>query len=203
VAALVVGALGRAHAGGHDNVRLPAFALLCVAAAAPLCRAALAPSAAPLRRLLMCGALLLQFALLWQAPAFHAPSARGERAFRELNAALVRCAGGGRAVALDYALLTGTPFLHTMALSDLRLGDSAELARAGTSALLGALSAADAPAAIAVGERFAELDRALAAGYVPCAELPAPAPPTGYTPGDRTAAGRVQRVYARTAASAR
>ena len=30
LAACVVSALGRAHPGGHDNVRLPAFALLCI-----------------------------------------------------------------------------------------------------------------------------------------------------------------------------
>jgi hypothetical protein len=197
LAALVAGALGRAHEGGHDNVRLPALSLLCIAGAWPLCRAALAPATTTLRRALACGALLLQFALLWQAPSYHAPSPRAAQAFRELHAALVRCARGGRAVALDHALLTSEPFVHTMALSDLRMGQSRRLAQAGTAALLDALAAPDAPAAVAVGERFPALERALSARYRLCAELPAPAPPTGHVPGAPGPRGKLQRVYAR------
>lgn len=196
VAAAITSALGRAHTGGHDNVRLPAFALLCIAGVAPLCRAAL-ETPRPRVRAVSCAALALQFALLFQAPSFHAPPAGSARRFAELRAALLRCADGGRAVALDHALLANAPFMHTMALSDLRMATGSTLARDATGALLAHLRAPSAPAAIAVGESFAALDRVLAQHYRLCAEVPAPVPATGYVPGARGANGRVQRVYAR------
>jgi hypothetical protein len=84
-----------------------------------------------------------------------------------------------------------------MALSDLRMGEGRELGRAGTEALLDALRSPDAPAAIAVGERFPALERVLAERYRLCAELPAPALATGYVPGAPGPAGKLQRVHAR------
>jgi hypothetical protein len=196
-AALVAGALGRAHPGGHDNVRLPAFALLCIAGLAPVCRALLAPAATPRRRIALCAALVAQFALLWQAPSFHAPPDGSAERFAQLRAALIGCGGGGRAVALDHALLTSEPFVHTMALSDLRMGEGRELGRAGTDALLDTLRSPAAPAAIAVGERFPALERVLAERYRLCAELPAPALATGYIPGTPGPAGKLQRIHTR------
>ncbi len=201
-AALLASALGRAHPGGHDNVRLPAFALLCIAGVAPLCRRALEPGAAR-GRLLAFFALWVQLAMLWQAPSAHQPPASSAASFGALRAALQRCAGGGSAVALDYALLAGTPFAHTMALSDLRMGRDRVLARAGTAAMLDALASPQAPAAVAVGERFAALQRVLQRHYHECARVPAPTPATGYRPGLFTPGGLVQIVYARGAAASR
>jgi len=195
VAALVAGALGRAHAGGHDNVRLPAFALLCIAGLVPLCRRLLAPASTRVR-IALCAALIAQFALLWQAPSYHAPPPDSAARFAELRAALLRCARGGRAVALDHALLIGAPFVHTMALSDVRMGESRALARAASEVLLAELRSQDAPAAIAIGESFPALDRVIAERYQSCAEVPSPALATGYLPGAPGATGKLQRIYA-------
>lgn len=206
IAAVAVSALGRAHPGGDDNVRLPALLLLCLAGVAPLVSKALhgsavaaetgRPSGAPLRVVLAL-ALCVQGALLWQPPSFHAPRAdETAQRFAELEAALVRCARGGSAVALDYALLTGVPFMHTMALSDLRLSGDTALARAGTRALLDRLRAPDAPRALAVGTAFAELEAVLAERYEHCEDVPAPRLPTGYSPGVRLARAEIQqRIY--------
>jgi hypothetical protein len=193
--AIALGALGRAHAGGHDNVRLPAFALLCIAGTLPLCRALCSPEHGNTRRVLACFALALQFAMLWQAPSFHAPAPGSAAQFAALSRALERCAHGGTRVALDYAALGNQPFMHTMALSDLRLSDDEALSRAGTAALLGALRAPSAPRALAVGEHFAELDRVLGERYRECERLPAPALATGYQPGRVEHGRRVQIVY--------
>jgi hypothetical protein len=197
VAALLASALGRAHAGGHDNVRLPAFALLCITGCAPLCRWMLSSTASARARILAFGALAVQLAMLWQAPSLHRPPAQSAPEFAALRATLARCAGGGSAVALDYALLGGQPFLHTMALSDLRMGGDRALARMGTEVLLHALSSPKAPAALAVGERFAVLQRVLERNYHECARLPAPELATGYRPGLLAAGERIQIVYAR------
>jgi hypothetical protein len=201
-AAAVASALGRAHPGGDDNVRLPVFALLCVAGAAPLCRSMLAIDESARNRFLACAALALQMVMLWQPPGLHHPRTGSARAFAELRGALQRCAGGGRAVALDYALLTGEPFLHTMALSDLRMGDDVELAPAGTNALLSALRSQRAPAALAVGERFPALQQVLAERYHECARMPSPRPATGYWPGLLVGNARMQIVYSRNAIEA-
>lgn len=196
LAAVAVSALGRAHPGGDDNVRLPAFALLCVVGAAPLVSRAL-ESPRPLVRIGLSLALCLQAAVLWQPPSLHAPLLETARRFVALDRELARCAAGGPAVALDYGLITGKPFIHTMALSDLRLGGASALSVLGTNALLDALRGPRAPHAIAVGERFAELQRVLDERYTPCAELPAPRLPTGYQPGLRVADGELrQQVYA-------
>lgn len=193
VAALFTGALGRAHAGGHDNVRLAAFALLVLVAVPPLARVLFAAAHAR-TRILVALALVLQLAILWQPPSAHWPSPESAAAFAELDQALARCADGGSAVALDYALLAPTPALHTMALSDLRMGGGA-LARSGTAALLDWLASPAAPRALAVGARFPALDRVLAERYRECLRVPAPPLATGHTPGLLDAGGRWQVVY--------
>ena len=178
-------------------MRLPAFALLCLTVAAPLAARALATTARGAARGALCAALLAQLVLLWQPPSAHAPAAGSERAWRALQVALRRCSDGGPAVALDHALLGGTPFMHTMALSDLRMAADSPLGALGTRALLDALQAPGAPAALAVGEHFPELDRVLAQRYQPCATLPAPRLATGYQPGRVQAGRQVQVVYRR------
>jgi hypothetical protein len=206
VAAIAVSALGRAHPGGDDNVRLPALLLLCLAGVAPIVSKALHSSNVALEagwpsgatwRVVLALALCAQGALLWQPPSFHAPRAdKLVQRFAELEAALARCAHGGTAVALDYALLTGVPFMHTMALSDLRLGGDTPLARAGTRALIDRLRASNAPRALAVGNAFTELQAVLAERYEHCEDVLAPRLPTGYSPGVRLARAELhQRIY--------
>lgn len=202
VAALLASALGRAHAGGHDNVRLPAFALLCIAGTAPLAKAMLDPLSSASKQLWSSALLLLQLAMLWQAPSVHRPPKSSAAAFATLTATLKRCAQSGRAVSLDYASLTNESFMHTMALSDLRMGHNLSLARDGTRALLSALTSPAAPEALAVGERFPALSRVLAQTYHECARVPAPRLASGYQPGMPVARGRVQVVYARGALDA-
>jgi hypothetical protein len=213
LAAIAVAALGRAHPGGDDNVRLPALLLLCLAGVTPIVAKVLhggsraeaeagKPSSTP-SRVVLALAVCAQAALLWQPPSLHAPrSEHAVQRFAALEAALARCARGGtrggtRVVALDYALLTGEPFIHTMALSDLRLTGDTALARAGTRALLDALRAPDAPRALAVGETFAELQAVLDKRYEHCEDVPAPRLPTGYQPGVRLDRSELhQRIYA-------
>lgn len=193
IAGLIAGALGRAHAGGHDNVRLPAFALLCIAGSVPLCRA-IAERRAPRVRVLSSAALVLQAAMLWQNPVLHAPSSASAERFAALRSALADCAGGGRTAALDYAL-PDAPFVHTMALSDLRLGADRALARAATLALLAELRGPRAPDAIAIGERFPALEHVVSEHYRECARVPAPELASGYQPG--AGRPRLQIIYAR------
>lgn len=196
--AIAVSALGRAHPGGDDNVRLPAFAVLCVIGVAPLCARALDTHAARSLRAACVLGLLAQLVLLYQPPSAHAPSPTLARArFEALDAALRRCARGGTRGALDYAGLGDARLAHTMALSDLRLAGPSPLARSATTALLDALAHGRGPAALAVGERFAALERALERAYTPCQTLAAPRPPTGYAPGERRDQRLVQVVYTR------
>jgi hypothetical protein len=199
--AIAVSALGRAHPGGHDNVRLPAFCVLCVLGVAPLCARALDARGSPGLRAACLLGLLAQLAVLYQPPSFHAPRPLMTRArFDALDAALRRCAQGGTRAARDYAGLGDAPLQHTMALSDLQLGGAHEpLARAASTALLDALAHGRGPAALAVGEHFPALDRVLARAYVPCATVLAPWAASGYTPGaTRGHAGTlVQVVYTR------
>jgi hypothetical protein len=192
LAALLASALGRAHPGGHDNVRLPAFLLLCIVAVPRLVKPVL-DSGTPARYL---AALALQLAILWQSPSLHAPAPTSASEFQALREALRRCARGGPQVALDYALLGTEPFLHTMALSDLRMGPNSELSRQATDALITRLRSSAAPSAIVVGERFAELDRVLAERYEPCARVLSPRLATGYQPGLLEDGRRYQVVYA-------
>lgn len=180
-AGLAASALGRAHPGGFDNVRMPGFALLVLAAAAELPATWSAASRA--LRLLVGVALVAQPLLLLQLPAAHAPRPADAAAFQTLEDSLRRCGDGdlAHAVALDHSLLTSRPFLHTMALSDLRLSSDAEqLAAAGTSALIAALNAADAPKSIAASATFPELEQALATHYDECERLPPMHFATGY-----------------------
>jgi hypothetical protein len=76
-----------------------------------------------------------------------------------------------------------------MALSDLRAAGGS-LGRAGTRALVRGLSGRRAPAAIAVGARFPELDLAIARGYRLCDPVRAPPMATGYQPPDATVYSR-------------
>lgn len=183
LAALVSSALARAHTGGHENVLLPGFALLCVAGSARLC-AVLSRAGRPgAAQLAIAAAVLVQCLILFQPPTAHWPTAQSERRFRHLSRSLALCAGGGGShAALDHSLLGNRPLVHTMALSDLRASGHLALGRQATRALLDAFSAADAPGALAVGASFPELDRELRRRYRVCAR---PAPPvlaTGFQP---------------------
>ena len=198
LAAIVAGALGRAHAGGHDNVRLPAFALLCIAGTCRCCRALCSPERSRARarsrgRARAAVRDAVAGAELPRAAARQRGAVRGACArARALRAA------AARSVALDYAALGDQPFMHTMALSDLRLSGDRALSRAGTAALLDALRSPSAPRALAVGEHFAALDRVLGERYRECARVPAPALATGYQPGlARARPARAGRVRAR------
>jgi hypothetical protein len=188
-AALLVGALGRAHPGGHDNVRLPAFALLCALCLSPVLGAMLDRGARRHTRLLLGALLSLQALMLWQPPTAHRPLPATVSRFARLHGALQRCAGDGPSAALDHALLTGESLVHTMALSDLSLGQGdPALDAAARAALLTHLRSKRAPHALAVGERFGALETLLDERYEPCEYVKAPPMPTGYQPP-------AQRVY--------
>jgi hypothetical protein len=186
-AGLVASALGRAHPGGDDNVRMPGFAVLVLAAATafPYLWTAAKSGVA---RAVYGAVLVLQPLFLLQLPAQHQPSNRSARQFEALRASLQRCAGGrsDRAVALDHALLTERPFLHTMALSDVRESSDAPLSAAATKALVSSLTGREAPASIAVSSTFPELAKALARGYERCARTGALRLATGYELGPTT-----------------
>jgi hypothetical protein len=183
-AGLAASALGRAHPGGDDNVRLPGFALLILAAgtAFPFLYRAVQNR---LLRIASVVALALQPLMLLQLPAAHAPSERSARQFDALLSALERCSNGDRAhaVALDHALLTGRPFLHTMALSDLTQSDAPDLSVEATRALVEALSSANAPPSLAASTMFPALRVVLDRDYSPCEELPALRLASGYEVG--------------------
>jgi 4-amino-4-deoxy-L-arabinose transferase-like glycosyltransferase len=178
LAGVLASALGRAHPGGDDNVRLPAYAMLVWVAVLGF-----GELAKPSRALLgLCAAVLIQALMLVQAPSLYSPDAAGERAFVRLHAELQRCANGRTSVALDHTRLTGTAFMHSMAWFDLvrngdALGQRAQLAAAR------ALQGRDAPAAIALSAIALPLRAALAGHYVPCAVVEGLRPPTGYAPG--------------------
>jgi hypothetical protein len=199
IASVVVSALGRAHAGGHDNVRLPGFALLCGRGHAPLLGWIARAGTRALLRLAALALVALQCALLlslWGGPHAHAPTPQSDARFAHLQAELRRCAAGGRAVALDFPLLTGVPFMHTMALSDLRMGDAPRLSEIGSRALIDALFGPRAPAAVAVGATFPELADTLATHYRPCAHAKSPHFATGYSPPDQVIHVRDARARA-------
>lgn len=179
--ALLAGMLGRAHPGGDDNVRLPAYALLALLSAAALCDGCNAARSRP-QRVSLLGLMALQALLLLQLPNFYWPLPSVTDRLAGLRRELLRCAGEGIGVALDHALLTGEPFVHTLALSDLRMNHD-ELAVQATAALLRRLEASNAPAALAVSSSFPELERVLALRYQPCAQAGALKLPTGYAIG--------------------
>lgn len=183
-AGLAASALGRAHPGGDDNVRLPGFAVLVIAGAIAWWELS--------ARRLWSAALALQALWLLQLPAAHVPDSAHARGFEPLVAALDRCSGGQlrRAVALDHALLTGRPFVHTMALSDLHTARDRDLAEGASRALIDALASRDAPPSLAVSVTFPQLRAAIGQHYALCAELPPMRMPTGYAVG-------ATRVYRR------
>jgi hypothetical protein len=197
-AGLVASALGRAHPGGHDNVRMPGFAVLVLAAgtAFPYLWTA---SRSGIVRAAYGAALVLQPLFLLQLPALHQPSKQSFRQFEALRASLLYCAGGhpGQAVALDHALLTQRPFVHTMALSDVRQSSDASFSAAATQALVSGLSGRGAPASIAVSSSFPELTRVLAKGYERCDRAPTLRLATGYELGPTAVYRRLSRSSAR------
>jgi hypothetical protein len=69
------------------------------------------------------------------------------------------------------------------------------LAEQGTTALLARLGSSSAPRAVAVGERFPELDRLLAASYRECTRVASPPLATGYQPGLLERGRRRQVVF--------
>lgn len=184
LAGLAAGALGFAHQGGYDNARMPALALLALVSAPVLDtwlrRGSLAGRGAT------AAALAAQVALLcWWPPSLW-PAPDAGRRFSALADALEECAGGGPAVALDHALLTGVPFLHAMELNDLLIARKSPLGAQALRELERELASPDAPAAIAVGAPLVEVQRALERHYHPCRQLPAPPFASGFQPPDTT-----------------
>jgi hypothetical protein len=195
LAAVAASALGRAHPGGDDNVRLPALLLLSITGAGTLVPAILDAARGAGARLLHLAVLLLQLTMLAQPPSAHAPTPAMAQTFVVLQRALLRCADGGSTAALDHPLLGSRELAHTMALSDLRMGTAHALAAQGTRAVLALLDAEDAPEALAVGEHFPALDAILARRYEVCERVPAPRLATGYLPADRSRGRPEQVVY--------
>jgi Dolichyl-phosphate-mannose-protein mannosyltransferase len=188
LAALAASALGRAHPGGDDNVRMPGFGFMVLVGTLGFAR--LVSRADSWRaRAGWCAALALQALILLQPPAAHWPSRESQADFAALQAALGRCSAAAPGVALDHALLTERPYFHTMALSDLRAAGGALGARA-TDRVIAELGAPNAPGALAVSASFPGLEAALARHYHLCELSPSPRLAAGYTPG-RT------RIYTR------
>ncbi|MBN1655062.1 MAG: hypothetical protein JXA30_14935 [Deltaproteobacteria bacterium] len=186
MAALAASALGRAHPGGHDNVLIPGFVFMSIATSASLVPVLLSETRRAALRVLIAAGLFLQSLMLFQSPTLFWPPSGSPEKFSRAVAALNACAKNREAVSLDFAMLTETPFLHTMQLSDIRAGGDNWLGRMGTSALTERLSGEDAPFAIAVGASFTELDRVLKRYYQECATLEAPRMATGYEPQKMT-----------------
>ena len=88
LAGVVASALGRAHPGGDDNVRLPAYAMLVWVAALGCAELLLARRA----WIALSVGLCLQALMLLQAPSLYAPDAASARAFTNLRAELQRVA---------------------------------------------------------------------------------------------------------------
>ena len=178
LAAVVASALGRAHPGGDDNVRLPAYALVSLVAAVSFCDLVVSR---PRLRLPLMAALVLQLAMLFQPPALYWPSQQASRSFAQLRAELERCAGSNDFAAMDHVGLGDHAFVHTLALSDLRMNQD-ELAAQATEATLSVLRgpANRAPRVLAISSAFPGLMQALAEHYALCARTPAIALPTGY-----------------------
>lgn len=176
LAAVAASALGRAHPGGDDNVRLPAYALLALVAAVSCGELLLRARA----RWPLTAALALQLAMLVQAPALHWSSRATDAGFQQLRAALMRCAGSSDFAAMDHSGLGEHAFVHTLALSDLRMNHDA-LGLQATDAVLAALGAPDRPAAFAISAAFPELLQTLAQHYELCERLPEMPMPTGYS----------------------
>ena len=179
LAAVAASALGRAHPGGDDNVRLPAYALSALIAAHSFC-----DLLATRRRWRwpLIGALAAQYVMLFQPPALYWPTQQTAQHFTQLKASLASCAGSNDFAAMDHVGLGGHPFVHTLALSDLRMKHDALAVRA-TATVLSALEgpAEEAPQAVAISSSFPALMRTLAKHYELCARAPALHLPSGYS----------------------
>ena len=195
LAAVGASALGRAHPGGDDNVRLPAYALLALVAAISCCTLL---ETRPELRWPLTAALLVQVAMLFQPPTLYWPTRQSTEAFSALKAELEGCAGSSDFAAMDHAGLGAHGFVHTLALSDLRMNRDL-LAKQATEAVLFALRspatlserehlekssegrvAEPAPRAFAISSSFPALMETLAERYELCARVPAMPMPTGY-----------------------
>jgi hypothetical protein len=130
--------------------------------------------------------------MLFQLPMLHWPRPGSTAHFQRAVGALEQCAKKRTAVSLDFAMLTQTPFLHTLQLSDIRATRENWLGNRGTRALVKRLGGPDAPYAIAVGASFPELDRVLEQNYRICEKLAAPRMATGYQPQDMTIYQRIE-----------
>lgn len=179
LAGIAASALGRAHPGGDDNVRLPAYACLVLVAAVSFCDVALARA----RPAWLCAGAALQVLMLAQLPNLYWPTPAAVSVMSGLQHELERCAGGGSSVAFDYTRITGQPFLHTQALSDLRMNGDALGAQA-THAVIDFLKDDSAPRAVAYSLPFKALTYTLDKLYEPCADVPAVRLPTGYAIGE-------------------
>ncbi|HTU59885.1 MAG TPA: hypothetical protein VMF89_15645, partial [Polyangiales bacterium] len=170
LAAIAASALGRAHPGGDDNVRLPAYALSALVAALGFCDLM---ANRPRLRWPLTAALALQLAMLFQPPALYWPTQQTGEQFARLKTELTRCAGSSDFAAMDHADLGAHAFVHTLALSDLRMNRD-ELADQATQAVLTALSATPDPGSLA---HAAESESAASseAGATATADSPAPA----------------------------
>jgi hypothetical protein len=186
IAAWTASALGRAHRGGHDNVLIPGLIFMAIVSSATLVPILVSRNFRTTHRVLVAAVLLLQSLMLFQPPTLHWPRPESAAQFQRVVSALEQCAGNRDAVSLDFTLLTQTPFLHTLQLSDIRATRENRLGNRGTRALVKRLSGPDAPYAIAVGASFAELDRLLEHNYRICKRLVAPRMATGYQPQDMT-----------------
>jgi hypothetical protein len=125
----------------------------------------------------------LQVLMLAQLPNLFWPTPAAISGMTKLQRALERCASGGSSVAFDHTRITGQPFLHTQALSDLRMNHDA-LGSQATHAVVDMLNDVAAPRAVALSLSFGPLQRALDKHYEPCADLPALRLPTGYVIGE-------------------
>jgi hypothetical protein len=179
LAAVAASALGRAHPGGDDNVRLPAYALSALVAAISFCDLL---AMRPRLRWPLTAALALQLAMLYQPPTLYWPTQQTEARFAQLKGELTRCAGSNDFAAMDHVGLGDHAFVHTLALSDLRMNED-HLAEQATRAVLAGLRAptGSAPRAVAISSSFPALMTALAEHYELCARTPAMGLPTGYS----------------------
>lgn len=176
LSAIAASALGRAHPGGDDNVRLPAYALGVLVAALGFHELV---AVRPRLRWPLTAALALQLAMLLQPPGLYWPSSKSDEAFARLSSELERCAGSNDFVAMDHSGLGDRPFAHTLALSDLRMNRDA-LAHQATTVILDALRAPTGPKALAISNSFPELMQTIAEHYELCARTPPLPLPTGY-----------------------
>jgi hypothetical protein len=119
--------------------------------------------------------------MLFQPPTLYWPSQQTEARFAQLKDELTRCAGSNDFAAMDHVGLGDHAFVHTLALSDLRMNED-DLAEQATRAVLAALRAptGSAPRALAISSSFPALMTALSEHYELCARTPALALPTGY-----------------------